>query len=142
MITIYGLFIDGRCVYVGRTKSLPVRTPSNNRRCLRLFGKTPEVRALRRVHPDLASKIEWETIRDFKTLGQADLNRICGQRKNGAKPSDSSRQLAVYKDDYDFFSELADQNDRSRARMFRYAMAQIREGKPVPYVGGENGEGK
>lgn len=44
------------------------------------------------------------------------------------------RNLGVYKDDFDFFNELADQNDRSRARMFRYMMAQIRDGRPIPYV--------
>jgi hypothetical protein len=59
--------------------------------------------------------------------------------KTAKKPKAEVRNLAVYKDDYDFFTELSDQNDRSRARMFRYAMAQIREGKPVPYTPSENG---
>jgi hypothetical protein len=57
------------------------------------------------------------------------------------KPKAEVRNLCVYKDDYDFFSQVADQNDRSRARMFRYAMAQIRDGRPIPYIsgGGSNG---
>lgn len=50
-----------------------------------------------------------------------------------------TRNLSVYKDDYDFFTEVSDQNDRSRARMFRYAMAQIREGKLVPFAPVSNG---
>lgn len=54
--------------------------------------------------------------------------------KKSTKPKPETRNFAVYKDDYDFFTELSDQNDRSRARMFRYAMAQIRDGKPIPYV--------
>jgi hypothetical protein len=54
--------------------------------------------------------------------------------KTAKKPKAEVRNLAVYKDDYDFFTEVADQNDRSRARMFRYLMSQIREGKPVPFL--------
>lgn len=54
--------------------------------------------------------------------------------KTAKKPKAEVRNLSVYKDDYDFFSEVADQNDRSRARMFRFAMSQIREGKPVPFL--------
>lgn len=139
MITVYGLFIDGRCVYVGRTENLAARTPPNNRRCLRLYGKAPEVRSLKRVHPNRASAAEWELIRDFKTLGQADLNRLVGARTNGSRANAQTRNLAVYKDDYDFFTEVSDQNDRSRARMFRYAMAQIREGQPIPFTADNNG---
>jgi hypothetical protein len=61
--------------------------------------------------------------------------------KKTTKPKAEVRNLCVYKDDYDFFSEVSEQNDRSRARMFRYAMAQIREGKPVPFtVNGEESE--
>lgn len=55
------------------------------------------------------------------------------------KKKAETRNLSVYKDDYDFFTEVSDQNDRSRARMFRYAMAQIREGKPVPFAPADNG---
>lgn len=58
--------------------------------------------------------------------------------KTAKKAKAKTRNLSVYKDDYDFFTEVADQNDRSRARMFRYAMSQIREGNPVPFVA--NGE--
>lgn len=57
--------------------------------------------------------------------------------KKAKAPKAEVRNLAVYKDDYDFFSTVADQNDRSRARMFRYAMTQIREGNPVPYTAQE-----
>ena len=49
-------------------------------------------------------------------------------------PKAEVRNLAVYKDDLEFFAAVADQNDRSRARMFRFAMARIRDGKPIPYV--------
>lgn len=62
--------------------------------------------------------------------------------KKTHKPKAEVRNLAVYKDDLDFFAELSDQNDRSRARMFRYVMAQIRDGKPIPYVPEPNGAEK
>ncbi len=60
-------------------------------------------------------------------------------KNNSQKPKAETRNLSVYKDDYDFFFELSEQNDRSKARMFRYAMAQIREGNPIPYTQ-ENGK--
>lgn len=62
--------------------------------------------------------------------------------KKTSKAKAKVRNLAVYKDDLDFFQEVADQNDRSRARMFRYAMAQIRDGKPIPYAAEPNGATK
>lgn len=136
MMTIYGLFIDDRCVYVGRTKDLTMRTASNNRRCMRLFGKVPEVRALRRVHPNLASKAEWDTIKDFKLLGQAELNKLCGKRHlEGAKST--FRTISLYKEDYDFFSQLSEQHDRSLPRMFRHLMAQLRSGQSIASVNNE-----
>ncbi len=57
--------------------------------------------------------------------------------KKPTKQKAETRNFAVYKDDYDFFTELSEQNDRSRARMFRFAMTQIRSGQPVPYMNGE-----
>ncbi len=52
-------------------------------------------------------------------------------------PKAEVRNIAVYKPDFDFFLALAEQSDRSRAGMFRYAMSQIRQGNPIPYTNGE-----
>ena len=60
-------------------------------------------------------------------------------KKRSNKSKAEVRNLGVYKDDFEFFAALADQNDRSRARMFRFAMTQIRDGKPIPYVPETNG---
>ncbi len=56
------------------------------------------------------------------------------------KPTAEVRNLAVYKPDFDFFLALAEQSDRSRAGMFRFAMNQIRQGNPIPYTNGEAGK--
>lgn len=130
MITIYGLFVDDRCVYVGRTKNLEVRTPPNKLRVQRLFGKIPTVRALKRVHPNRASFSEWQMIQDFKVLGQAELNRQHSSQRKTLEIN-QIRNLAVYKDDLEWFDGAADCADRSRIRMFRYIVAQWKAGQPV-----------
>jgi hypothetical protein len=56
------------------------------------------------------------------------------------KPKAETRNLSVYKDDYDFFTEAADRFDRSRIRMFRYMMSQLKDGGSVSFTNG-NGKG-
>lgn len=55
------------------------------------------------------------------------------------KPKAETRNLAVYKDDYDWFTEASDQYDRSRIRMFRYMIGQLKEGKALKLSVNMNG---
>lgn len=57
------------------------------------------------------------------------------------KPEPKTRLLAVYNRDYQTFSQIARDTDRSLVLMFQHMMNQIREGKPVAFVvESENGK--
>jgi hypothetical protein len=134
-ITIYGLFRDDRCVYVGRTRDLERRlvTHRNN------FGEefaAIKPRILKEVSPDKASIEEWKTIHEYKNKGEADYNK---------EPSQSeTRGLGMYADDYDWFTKAAQLANRSRIRMIRYVISEWKAGRSVLLTieDGKNGSRK
>lgn len=74
MISVYGVFIKERCVYVGRTSNLKSRRIAHVRRFRKLFGGEPDIRVLQNVSIERAPYVEWQMIRMYKEMGQADFN--------------------------------------------------------------------
>lgn len=80
MTTIYGLFArNGRCLYVGRTKNPKMRDACH--RNLLMKGRKYAFKPLRKVVDAIASKAEANAIREYRSKGQAKLN------KHGAEPT-------------------------------------------------------
>jgi hypothetical protein len=73
-VTIYGVFVKERCIYVGCTHDFEQRAKAHTLRFSKLFNEKPEVKVLRRVSIDSCAYAEWSMIRMYKDLGQADFN--------------------------------------------------------------------
>lgn len=71
---VYGLFHDGRCVYVGQTRNPHQRASSHKKRFTDLLGVEPIFKVLREVARADASAAEREVIKYYRDLQQADYN--------------------------------------------------------------------
>jgi predicted GIY-YIG superfamily endonuclease len=74
MISIYGIFKNGRCLYVGRTANPTRRAKAHKTR----FGKSSELRVLEVTRTlSSARKLEAKYIKQFIKKGQARSNGRC-----------------------------------------------------------------
>lgn len=75
MVSIYGLFAEDQCLYVGRTRKPETREASHRARFAGILGTEPEFRVLHQVGDEAASAAERDTIQHYRKLGQAKYNK-------------------------------------------------------------------
>lgn len=80
MRTIYGLFIDGICHYVGQTKQPEQRKAAHAVTTMR--GVPFEFRVLQVCSLSSSTKCELKWIKKYKAIGQAQRNINCGPSKS------------------------------------------------------------
>jgi hypothetical protein len=62
--------------------------------------------------------------------------------KQKDKKETPTRNVAFYKDDFDWFSRAAEYANRSRVRMMRHCISKWKEGEPVLLTVDMSGNGK
>lgn len=74
-ITVYGIFDDDRCIYIGRTLNFPKRMRGHKILARHRFSGLPSVRALKIVSQNLGHETEHSLIHKYASVGQADYNK-------------------------------------------------------------------
>jgi hypothetical protein len=74
IVSIYGLFHKGRCLYVGKSQFPGHRERSHAYRFVPLIGVAPKLRVLKRVLARRAAQVEREMIAIYRAKGEAKFN--------------------------------------------------------------------